>query len=121
MSRSFGATSFTTRPPIRIVPAVRFLEPRDETQDSRLAAAGRTDEHQELPIVDAQIEVFDDGDRTEMFGDAFAQHMRHGDLVVERRSRTCGRDCGDATISLARPVPQPSGRAMSGGVRQRFR
>lgn len=30
MSRSFSATSFTTRPPIRMVPAVSSSEPRDQ-------------------------------------------------------------------------------------------
>jgi hypothetical protein len=44
MSRSLGSSVLTTRPPIRIVPAVTSLEAGDQPEDGRFAAAG----HQEV-------------------------------------------------------------------------
>jgi Glucokinase len=42
-----------------------------------LAAAGWTDEHQELAILDVQIEVVDHSDRPEVLGDALKEYVGH--------------------------------------------
>ena len=54
MSRSFGGTSLTTRSPMRIVPAGDLLQARDHPQRRALAAAGRPDQDDELPVGDLQ-------------------------------------------------------------------
>ena len=59
MSRSFGETSLTTRPPIRISPSRDLLEPRDHPQRGRLAAARRADEDHELAVGDLEVERLD--------------------------------------------------------------
>ena len=59
MSRSFGVTSLTTRPPIDTVPSEMLLEPSDHAQRGRLAAPGRPDEHEELAVVDVERQVED--------------------------------------------------------------
>ena len=42
-----------------------FLEARDQAQQRRLAAARRTDEHDELAVGDLEVGVADDVDRAE--------------------------------------------------------
>ena len=59
MSRSFGATSLTTRSPIRSVAVGDLLEPGDHAQAGRLAAAGRPDQDQELAVLDLEVQVVD--------------------------------------------------------------
>ena len=57
MSRSFGATLFTTRPPIAISPRADVLQPGDHPQQRRFAAAGRADQDDELAIVDLDADA----------------------------------------------------------------
>ena len=59
MSRSFGDTSLTTRPPIETRAVGDVLEPGDHAQRGRLAAARRADEHEELAVVDVERQVED--------------------------------------------------------------
>ena len=59
MSRSFGVSSLTTRPPIEQLAARDVLQPGDHAQRGRLAAAGRADEDEELPVVDLERQVED--------------------------------------------------------------
>ena len=54
-----ATASVTSRPPIRIVPAVASSRPGDQPQQRRLAAAGRADEHDELSVVDLQTDIVD--------------------------------------------------------------
>src|SRR6202034_3004084 len=54
------------------------LEPGDEAQKRRLAAAGRPDEHRELAIFDVEIDAVDDADRAERFPDVFQLDASHG-------------------------------------------
>ena len=61
MSRSFGGTWVTSRSPMWIVPVVDRLQPGEHPQRRRLAAPRRPDEHQELAVVDLQVEVVDGG------------------------------------------------------------
>ena len=58
-----------------------LLEPGDQAEDGGLAAAGRTDQHQELVILDVQIEVVDHADRSEVLGDALEKDVRHDQLT----------------------------------------
>ena len=57
MSRSLGAFSFTTSPPIRSSPLGDVLEPGDHPQRGGLAAARRADEDHELAVLDRQVHV----------------------------------------------------------------
>jgi hypothetical protein len=57
--------------------AAQLFEACDQAQHRRLATARRPDEHEELPIVNVQIEVFDHLDGAEMLRDAIEQHIRH--------------------------------------------
>ena len=59
MSRSFGETSFTTRPEIDKVPLGDVFESRHHAQRRGLAAAGRPDEDHELTVGDVQVEIVD--------------------------------------------------------------
>jgi hypothetical protein len=49
----------TTRGPIRISPSGYLLEPGDHAQQRRLAAARGSDQHQELTVGDAEVDVID--------------------------------------------------------------
>ena len=60
MSRSFGGTLLTTRSPMRISPAGDVLQPGDHAQQGRLAAARRADQHDELAVVDGEVDAVDD-------------------------------------------------------------
>ncbi len=57
MSRSLGGTSFTTRPPISMAPAGRLLQPGDDVEQRRFAAAGGADQHGELAAFDLQVDA----------------------------------------------------------------
>ena len=59
MSRSRGGTWLTIRSPIFSCPSGDVLEAGDHPQRGRLAAPRRADEHQELAVLDAQVEVVD--------------------------------------------------------------
>ena len=54
MSRSFGATSLTTRSPMDSVPAVIVLQSGDHAQQGGLAAARRADQHHQLAVGDLE-------------------------------------------------------------------
>ena len=56
MSRSLGAMSLTTRPPISIVPALALVEPGDDVEQRGLAAAGGPDQHGEFTALDVEID-----------------------------------------------------------------
>ena len=62
MSRARGASSVTSRSPIRIVAAGHALQPGDHAQQRRLPAARRADEHDELAVADGQVDVVDGDD-----------------------------------------------------------
>jgi hypothetical protein len=53
------------------------VEAGDQAQCSRLAAARRTEEHQELAILDGEVERIDRDDLTESFGDLREADSRH--------------------------------------------
>ncbi len=57
--RSRGSRSLTARPSMRISPADRILEAGDHAQRRGLAAARGTDQHDELAVLDCQVESFD--------------------------------------------------------------
>jgi hypothetical protein len=85
MSRSFGATLFTTRPPTAISPL--------ETQQRGFSAARRSDERDELAVVDIDADAVQDLDRTESLADIAYRDGRHGssptflflrDTLIER-------------------------------------
>ena len=60
MLRSFGSSVFTTRPPIEIVPLGEALEPGDHAKCGRLAAARGSDNDDELPIRDLEVDAVHD-------------------------------------------------------------
>ena len=51
MSRSFGCTPITDRPPIRTSPLGCLGKPGNDVEQGRLAAAGRAEQHEELAAV----------------------------------------------------------------------
>ena len=51
MSRSLGATLLITSPSIEIVPDGDFLQPRNQPQRRRFAAAGRPHQHQQFLVL----------------------------------------------------------------------
>ena len=53
------------------------LEPRDGPQHGGLAAARRTYENHELPVLDLKIDSVDGNDRTESLRDVFQDQARH--------------------------------------------
>ena len=57
MSRSLGATSFTSLPPMYSSPLGDLLQTGDHAQGGGLAAAGGTDQNDELLVLDIQAEV----------------------------------------------------------------
>ena len=60
MSRSFGITSLTTRPPIADLAARDHLEAGDHPQQRGLAAARGADEHDELAVLDVDADAVHD-------------------------------------------------------------
>src|SRR5690606_18551808 len=71
------------------------LEPGDDAQERRLAAAGRSDEADELALADREIEVGDGGHVARHRGVDLARSARY-DLRV-----TCsGRCCGSRTATV---------------------
>jgi len=53
------------------------LQPGDQAQQGRLAAARRADEHDELAFGDGQADATDDVDRVERFADVAQDHGGH--------------------------------------------
>ena len=60
--RSFGSRSVTSRSPIMIAPAVDLEQPGQQVEQRGLAAARRPEQHQELAVVDVEVEILEDGD-----------------------------------------------------------
>ena len=67
----------TSLPSIRIWPEDDVLEPGDQSQQRRLAAAGRSDEHGELAVVDLEADVVDDLDLAEILADLLEFDAAH--------------------------------------------
>ena len=65
MSRFEGCRSSTSRPSMRISPAVIGLEPGDGVEQGRLAAAGRADEDEEAALLELEVDPLQDLDRAE--------------------------------------------------------
>ena len=59
MSRLRGSSWVTSRSPMWIAPVACLLDPRDQLQQRRLAAAGRADQHHELAVADLEADVVD--------------------------------------------------------------
>ena len=59
MLRSFGGTSFTTSPSIRISPPLMSSSPAIIAQRRALAAARRADEDDELLVLDVEVDAAD--------------------------------------------------------------
>ena len=57
--RSPGGTASRRGRRSRCAAGVRRLEARDRAQESRLAAAGRAEQREELPVLDREVEVVD--------------------------------------------------------------
>src|SRR3546814_5222647 len=64
------------------------FQPGDHAQRRRLAAAGWADQHDELLVVDLEVERRNDGDRPEGLGDALQGDAGHG------RGAFCDREYG---------------------------
>ena len=60
MSRFDGCRSLTTWPPIRISPELIELEARDRVEQSRLAAAGRADQHEKAALLERDVDALED-------------------------------------------------------------
>jgi hypothetical protein len=67
MSRCFGSTSLMTRPADRNRARRHFLEPGQEPQYGRLAAAGRADQSDELAIGNVDGNAVNGPDLAEAF------------------------------------------------------
>jgi hypothetical protein len=61
MPRSAGATSLLGTPSDLQRAGAHVLQPGDDAQQGRLAAAGRADEDHELAVLDVQVDALDDG------------------------------------------------------------
>ena len=57
MSRSFGRRLLTMRPPIAISPAVIAVQPGDDVEQCRLAAARGADQDQEFAVLDFDVDA----------------------------------------------------------------
>ena len=62
------------------VAGARILQPGDEIERRRLAAAGRPEQGHELPVADLQVDAPADGDRAETLGDGAQFDLGHGAL-----------------------------------------
>jgi hypothetical protein len=51
------------------VALLRFVEPGDDSQQGRFAAAGRADENEELAFADVEVDVLQYMDRAELLAD----------------------------------------------------
>ena len=120
MSRSLGATSLTTRSPIRSVAVADLLETGDHPEAGRLAAARGPDEDHELAVGDGEVQVVDREHVAVFLGDVVERHGRHvrtstppghrGSLhpaAIRRRGRTPYEEPARA----ARIVPPKSGHS----------
>ena len=84
MSRSDGLQMLHRLAVDQDVALVDRLQPGDGAQRRRLAAAGLAEQHDELVVVDLQVEVLDDLDGAEKF-----LHAAKLDLGHAVPSRTC--------------------------------
>ena len=69
MPRLAGGTLLTLSPSIMHVAGGRILQPGDDAQQRRLAAAGRADEDDELAILDLEVDALQHLDPAEGFAD----------------------------------------------------
>ena len=65
----WGATSLTMRSPMRMSPSRRVSSPAMQIEQRRLAAARRPEQHQELAVVDLEVDVLEHLDRAEALPD----------------------------------------------------
>src|SRR5262249_54563653 len=66
----------------------RLIQAGDETQQSTFAAAGGTDEHDELAGVDRQVDLVEDMGRAEALSDLRDLDFRHGgEPILTRKKR----------------------------------
>ena len=88
MSRSLGGVWVMSRSPMKILPVVDLLQPREHPQGRGLAAPGRADEDHELAVADLQVDA------------------RHRGLVRPRIPALCllKSHCGHADV-----LPSPAG------------
>ncbi len=66
------------------------FETRDHSQQRRLAATGRADEHEELAVGDVEVDPLHHGDAVEALGKVADLHGRHRVLPISPR-RASGR------------------------------
>ena len=77
MSRLAGGRLFTVRSPIWIVPPPMRFEAGDHAQQRRLAAAGRSDQHDELPVRDVDADAMQHLHGSESLRHIADRHLRH--------------------------------------------
>ena len=79
--RSAAGTSLTTLAVEPDLAGARLLQPGDDAQQRRLAAAGRADEDDELAVRDVEVDVVEHLDRAEGFRDAAEAEVGHRPLT----------------------------------------
>ena len=57
--RSLGSRSVTSRSPIWISPVVDLEQPGEHVEQRGLAAAGRAEQHDELAVLDLEVEILE--------------------------------------------------------------
>ena len=77
MSRFEGCSPATSLPAILISPPRDRLQAGDGVQERGLAAAGRTDQHEEAALLDLQRDVLEDARRAEGFFEVLDLQKRH--------------------------------------------
>ena len=60
--RSLGSRSVTSRPPMVMRAGGDLVQAGKQVEQRGLAAAGGTEQHQELAVVDGEVEILEHGD-----------------------------------------------------------